>query len=93
MDHGNHRHDPGKRAPAPFPTEITFKAIYKNGPSIVESVANTLREFQPDHEIRSTPSRNHKFVSFTITALFPTEEHLTRLCNALSALHGFTTMF
>jgi putative lipoic acid-binding regulatory protein len=94
-----------------YPTEITFKVIFRDDPSTLDSIKAILaKKYEEDIEdkkdmedtedieninysINTTPSRNSKFISYTITASFSSEESLNTVCNKISTLAGYMTMF
>ncbi len=80
-------------SPPPFPTEITFKVIFRQGPHIRDMIRNVLSEKGLEGDIQDTESRKGTFISYTITAVFPSEEILQSTCSLLSGLNGFITMF
>lgn len=79
--------------PAPFPTEVTFKAIFHNRPMTMESLRSIFSAKEIAPEISTHPSRNGKFISYTVTAYFSSEELLKRICAEISSLEGWMTMF
>jgi len=89
--HHSHGHTP-REVPA-FPTEVTFKAVYKNHTFLEETIRSVLAENGLAAHVGSRFSRNAKFVSFTVTAEFADESHLNTVCAALASLPGFSTMF
>ena len=76
-----------------FPVEITFKVICRNMPSLNDAIRGLVDEHQVQSEIRERKSREGRFISFTITALFPSEEVLNALCSRIASLNGVLTMF
>ncbi|HNU91972.1 MAG TPA: DUF493 family protein [Spirochaetota bacterium] len=76
-----------------FPTEITFKAVYRFSPHIMGTIRNALHEQGLKAAVSSRPSSGGKFVSFTVTAVFDSEERLKAACGVVAAIEGFMTMF
>jgi putative lipoic acid-binding regulatory protein len=76
-----------------YPAEITFKVIFKDYPSTLDSIKGILSKEEIEGFISITPSKNSKFISYTITAVFPSEECLNNICNEISAIAGYMTMF
>lgn len=89
---GHHREEPGRELPD-FPTEITFKAIYRFSPHLMETLRNALHEHGLSAVVESRPSSGGKFVSYTVTAVFESEERLKAVCGVVAAIEGFMTMF
>jgi len=80
---------PGMR----FPAEITFKSIFVNRSCLPESILGILSDCSIQGDIQAKESRNGKFISFTVTALFSSKETLDRICTSISTLDGFIMMF
>ncbi len=76
-----------------FPDEITFKVICRNNPVLPGTIRNLICEHDLDPEISERASRGGKFISFTITALFPSEEKLQNICSKIASLNGVLTIF
>jgi len=76
-----------------FPTEITFKAVYRNLPYLMETLKNILAEHAISADISARTSKNSTYISYTITAVFPEEGVLNTVCGRLTTLKGFTAMF
>jgi len=89
--HQTRKHNP--REVPPFPTEVTFKAVYKNQTFLEETIRSVLAENGLAAQVGSRFSRNAKYVSFTVTAEFADESHLNAVCAALASLPGFSAMF
>jgi len=76
-----------------YPTEITFKAILRDSSSTLDSIKSILLEKKINGAIYTKPSSHKKFTSYTITAIFPSKECLNLVCNEITTLEGYMTMF
>ncbi len=76
-----------------FPTEVTFKAVFRNMPFTLDAIRNICAEASLDIEISDRSSRNSKFISYTLTGIFPSDDVLKSICEKVGALEGFMTMF
>jgi hypothetical protein len=76
-----------------FPTEVTFKAVFRNTPFTLDAIRNICAEAELDIEISDRSSRNAKFISYTLTGIFPSDDVLKSVCGKVGALEGFVTMF
>lgn len=76
-----------------FPTEIIFKAVFRNFPFVRENILQTCAESGIDATITERASKNGTFISYTITATFPNENTLRIVCTRIGELEGFMTMF
>ena len=76
-----------------YPSEITFKAIFRNNIIDVSDLKNILVESNLSCNITFKESRTARFISYTVTAVFPTEESLNYICSRVASFEGFMTMF
>lgn len=76
-----------------FPTEITFKAVFRNNSSTLGVIQEILNEQGVNAEISMRESKKSTFISYTIVAVFPSEEVLQETCHAVSLVDGFFTLF
>ncbi|HON78495.1 MAG TPA: DUF493 family protein [Spirochaetota bacterium] len=76
-----------------FPTEITFKAVFRNNPATIDVLREILQERDIDAEITMKESKKSTFVSYTVTAVFPSGEVLQGTCSAITLVDGFFTLF
>jgi putative lipoic acid-binding regulatory protein len=76
-----------------YPSELTFKAVFRNREYTQQSLRTLLSESELEGTVTSRESRNGKFVSYTITSVFPDEETLDRLCSRISGMEGFMMLF
>ncbi|HQO00743.1 MAG TPA: DUF493 family protein [Spirochaetota bacterium] len=76
-----------------FPTEIMFKAVFRNNAATIHVIREIMEEKGIDAEISLRESKKATFVSYTVTAVFPSEEVLQETCRALSLVDGFFTLF
>jgi len=77
----------------PYPAELTFKCIFRNVPYTPESIKNILIEKELKHSLTERSSNGSKFISYTITAEFQTENDLNTICSHIASLEGYMTMF
>lgn len=75
-----------------YPMEITFKVIYRTG-GVRDSIVSCLSEKGLSHEITERPSGKGTFVSYTVTAMYGSEDLLHNVCSELKSISGFMTMF
>jgi putative lipoic acid-binding regulatory protein len=75
-----------------YPAEITFKSIFLHDPELIEIIRAILAEHGVDGEISHKPSRNNKYISYTIIAEFESESRLNEVCCRISAVQGFIMM-
>jgi hypothetical protein len=95
-DHAGHVHEAStgsERGLPDFPTEVVFKAVFRNKPYTIETLKSVCREAGIDAIVSDRESRNGTFISYTITAVFPSEEVLKAVCSRVGAIEGFYTMF
>ncbi len=83
----------GGRAVPDFPTEVVFKAVFRNSPYTLETLKSLCGEAGIDAVVTERESGKGNFISYTITAVFPDESTLKNLCNNIGGLEGFYTMF
>lgn len=83
-----------KSTPPPdFPTELTFKAVFRERTNLREEIAAILAEKGIDAQLGEKRSVKNSFISFTVTATFPSEEMLQMVCSRIGSLDGFRMMF
>lgn len=75
-----------------YPAEITFKSVFLHDPELHEVIRAILAEQGIDGEISHKPSRNSKYISYTITAEFDSESRLDEVCLRISSVQGFIMM-
>lgn len=75
-----------------YPAEITFKSVFSLNPELHEVITTLLMEHRVEGQVTHKPSRNSKFISFTITAEFESESHLHEVCSRIAAIQGFIMM-
>lgn len=75
-----------------YPAEITFKSVFLLNPELHEIISGVLVEHSIGGEVSHKPSRNSKFISYTITAEFSSESHLNEVCAKIAAIQGFIMM-
>lgn len=76
-----------------WPAEITFKVVFRNDDDTIAALSAVLEKNNLDAVISSKKSSNCKFVSHTVTATFPADENLKRVCTEISSIKGYMTMF
>ena len=76
-----------------YPAELTFKVIFRNRAYTEVSIQNILSESGLRGSINHRESKNSTFISYTVTAVFPSNETLNAICRNISSLDGYMTMF
>ena len=76
-----------------YPAEIIFKSIFRNRPYTLESIRSILAEGLIAGEVAHRESSGGKFISYTVTAVFPSEEMLNSVCSKITTLEGYMSMF
>ncbi len=98
---GMHIHGPDCGCPAhantrelpDFPTEIIFKAVFRNIPFVCESIVQLCAEFGLNATVTERASKHSNFISYTVTAVFPSDEVLQMLCTRIGEIEGFMMVF
>jgi len=76
-----------------YPAEIIFKAVFRNAPYIIDTIKNIVHEHSIDGHVTSKESSGGKFISYTITSTFDSEDSLNTTCSKIAMVDGFKTMF
>lgn len=76
-----------------YPAEIIYKAVFRNMPYTMETIRNIVHEHAKDGTVTSKESSGGKFISYTITAVFNSEDDLNASCTKVVMLEGFMSMF
>jgi len=76
-----------------FPTEIIFKAVFRNIPFVRESIVQLCAESGLSATVTERASRHSTFISLTVCAVFPSDEVLQMICSRIEKLEGFMMMF
>lgn len=76
-----------------FPTECTFKAVFRSREETETSIRHLLNEKNLKGSIAGKKSKNGKFISYTVIARYDTEDQLQEICREVSALQGYMTLF
>lgn len=76
-----------------FPREITLKAIFYTRAYLKDMLINICNENNVTAHITEKESKNGKFISYTITAIFDEEAILNAVCNSITHIEGIVTMF
>ena len=84
---------PDNNTAVQYPTEITFKSVFRNGGRTHDSIISIIREYGLDAKVDNRASREGKFISYTVSGVFPSEEMLTTVCQRIASLELYMTMF
>lgn len=76
-----------------YPAEIIFKSIFRNKPYTMDSIRNILSENSVSGNVAHKESSGGKFISYTVTAVFPSEDILNSICSKITTLEGYMSMF
>jgi len=77
-----------------YPAEVMFKSVFRNRPYIMDSIRNILAEHSiPEGRVSAKESSGGKFISYTVTGIFPSEEHLNSICTRITMIEGFMSLF
>lgn len=76
-----------------YPAEIVFKAVFRNRPYTIETIKNIVHEHAVNATVTSRESSGGKFISYTITATFHSEDKLNTSCSSITMIEGFMSMF
>ncbi len=76
-----------------YPAELTFKSVFRKGNHIINSLYEVLDSCNIKGTIAQKESSGGKFISFTLTAVFPSDEMLKNICDKIASIDGFMTMF
>jgi len=76
-----------------YPAEIVFKAIFRNTPYTMDTIRTIIHEHAHEVTVTSKESSGGKFISYTITATFHSEERLNSSCTNITMIEGFMSMF
>jgi putative lipoic acid-binding regulatory protein len=76
-----------------YPAEIIFKAVFRNRPYTMDTIKNIISETATDGKVTSKESSGGKFISYTITATFASEDVLNATCSRIVMIEGFMSMF
>lgn len=72
-----------------YPSEIIFKAVFRNRPYTMDTIKNIIHENADDGIVTSKESSEGKFISYTVTATFQSEEILNETCTKITMVEGF----
>lgn len=75
-----------------YPAEITFKSVFSRVEDLDAAIDAILNSRGIAGSITWAESKNGKYVSYTITAEFESEDHLQAICRNISTLTGFIMM-
>ena len=76
-----------------YPAEIVFKAVFRNMPYTMDVIKTIVHEHAVDVVVTHKESSGGKFISYTITATFHSEEKLNASCSQITTIEGFMSMF
>jgi putative lipoic acid-binding regulatory protein len=76
-----------------YPAEIIFKAVFRNAPYTIDTIRNIVHEHSINGNVTSRESSGGKFISYTITSTFSSEDLLNLTCSKITMVDGFMSMF
>ena len=76
-----------------YPAEIIFKAVFRNAPYTMDTIKNIVHEHSINGNVTSKQSSGGKFISYTITSTFHSEDSLNSACTKITMVDGFMSMF
>jgi len=76
-----------------YPAELVFKSVFRNRDDILGEIESSLSEIGIDATIRIRESGKSTFISYTIRAVFSSDEELKKACDRISSIEGFMMMF
>ena len=76
-----------------YPAEVIFKVVFRNQPYTIDSLKNIIHEHTDKGLVSHKESSGGKFISYTITATFQSEDILNTTCTKIKMLEGFMTLF
>ncbi len=72
---------------------LTFKSVFMNNEGTSDRIEVLMAEQGITGSITSRESRENRFISYTVTAEFKSEDILNELCTRISDLQGFIMLF
>lgn len=77
-----------------YPAEVIFKSVFRNRPYTMDSIRNILAEHSiPEGKVTAKESSGGKFISYTVTGIFQSEENLNTVCTQITMIEGFMSLF
>ena len=76
-----------------YPAEIIFKAVFRNAPYTIDTIKNIVHEHSINGHVTSKESSGGKFISYTITSTFDSEDSLNTTCSKITMIDGFMSIF
>lgn len=77
-----------------YPAEVMFKSVFRNRAYTMDSIRNILAEHSiPEGNVVAKESSGGKFISYTVTGIFPSEENLNAICTQITMIEGFMSLF
>ncbi len=83
----------GREKKIDYPAQCTFKAVFRSSAETETRIVAILEERDINGDIHQKESSNGKFISYTVTAEFPSREVLHETCRSISTLKGYMTLF
>jgi putative lipoic acid-binding regulatory protein len=76
-----------------YPAEIIFKSVFRNRPYTLDTIRNIISENTTNGSVTTRESSGGKFISYTVTATFESEDILNATCSKIVTLEGFMSLF
>lgn len=76
-----------------YPAKLTFKAVFRNVPHTADSIRSILTASELEGSVTMKESSGSKFISYTVTAVFPSATMLNDICGRVAGLEGYMTLF
>jgi putative lipoic acid-binding regulatory protein len=76
-----------------YPAELTFKSVFRDQGHVLAEIEAVLSRAGIDGSILCRRSGRGTFVSYTVRAVFSSDEELQSACAEISAISGFMMMF
>lgn len=77
-----------------YPAEVIFKSVFRNRPYTMDSIRNILAEHSiTEGKVTAKESSGGKFISYTVTGIFQSEENLNTVCTKITMIEGFMSLF
>ena len=76
-----------------YPAEIIFKAVFRNSPHTIDVIKNIVHEHSTNGHVTYKESSGGKFISYTITSTFQSEDSLNTTCTRITMVDGFMSIF
>jgi len=76
-----------------YPADVVFKAIFRNKEFTHETLQVLLSENGINGNVDYRESSTGKFISYTITGNYPSEDILNSICTKVTMVEGFMSLF